>query len=50
MRSSAPVVINFLSIVISMGWTTATFTVSGWSGKRERCPCDLQQQQQEQGH
>ncbi|MBV8090728.1 MAG: hypothetical protein JO139_14385 [Alphaproteobacteria bacterium] len=24
-----PVVINFLSIVISMGWTTATFTVSG---------------------
>jgi hypothetical protein len=32
----SPVVINFLSIVISMGWTTATFTVSGWSGKRER--------------
>jgi hypothetical protein len=32
----APVVINFLSIVISMGWTTATFTVSGWSGRRER--------------
>jgi hypothetical protein len=29
-------VINFLSIVISMGWTTGTFTVSGWSGKRER--------------
>jgi len=29
-------VINFLSIVISMGWTTATFTVSGWSGRRER--------------
>jgi hypothetical protein len=23
-----PLVINFLSIVISMGWTTATFTVS----------------------
>jgi MFS family permease len=32
----SPVVINFLSIVISLGWTTATFTVSGWSGKRER--------------
>jgi MFS family permease len=31
-----PLVINFLSIVISMGWTTGTFTVSGWSGKRER--------------
>jgi hypothetical protein len=30
------VVINFLSIVISMGWTIGTFTVSGWSGKRER--------------
>jgi MFS family permease len=32
----SPVVINFLSIVISMGWTAGTFTVSGWSGKRER--------------
>jgi MFS family permease len=32
----SPVVINFLSIVISLGWTTGTFTVSGWSGKRER--------------
>ncbi len=32
----SPVVVNFLSIVISMGWTTATFTVSGWSGRRER--------------
>ena len=32
----SPVVINFLSIVISMGWTAATFSVSGWSGKRER--------------
>jgi predicted MFS family arabinose efflux permease len=32
----SPVVINFLSIVISMGWTIGTFTVSGWSGKRER--------------
>ena len=32
----SPIIINFLSIVISMGWTIATFTVSGWSGKRER--------------
>ena len=32
----SPVVINFLGIVISLGWTTATFTVSGWSGRRER--------------
>jgi predicted MFS family arabinose efflux permease len=32
----SPIVINFLSIVISMGWTAGTFAVSGWSGKRER--------------
>ena len=32
----SPLVINFLTIVISMGWTVATFSVSGWSGKRER--------------
>ncbi len=32
----SPLVINFITIVISMGWTAATFTVSGWSGKRER--------------
>ena len=32
----SPLVINFLSIVISLGWTTGTFTVSGWSGPRER--------------
>ena len=32
----SPIVINFLSIVISMGWTCGTFTVSGWSGRRER--------------
>src|SRR6202030_4130279 len=30
------VFINFLSIVISMGWTIGTFSVSGWSGARER--------------
>ena len=32
----SPVVINFLSIVISLGWTAGTFTASGWSGRRER--------------
>ncbi len=32
----SPVVINFLNIIISTGWTIATFTVSGWSGARER--------------
>jgi MFS family permease len=32
----SPLVINFLSIVISLGWTTGTFTASGWSGMRER--------------
>jgi MFS family permease len=32
----SPVVINFLNIVISIGWTTGTFAVSGWSGRRER--------------
>ncbi|HZU88618.1 MAG TPA: MFS transporter, partial [Stellaceae bacterium] len=32
----SPIVINFLSIVISVGWTTGTFTASGWSGRRER--------------
>jgi MFS family permease len=32
----SPIVINFLSIVISLGWTTGTFTVSGWSGRGER--------------
>src|SRR5262249_32345861 len=32
----SPVIINFLNIIISMGWTIGTFTVSGWSGARER--------------
>src|SRR5689334_16887926 len=32
----SPIVINFLSIIISLGWTTGTFTASGWSGRRER--------------
>lgn len=32
----SPVFINFLSIVILLGWSIATFSVSGWSGARER--------------
>src|SRR5436305_8030758 len=32
----SPVFINFLSILISCGWTIGTFTASGWSGLRER--------------
>jgi MFS family permease len=32
----SPVFINFLSIVISIGWSIGTFSVSGWSGMRER--------------
>jgi MFS family permease len=31
-----PLFISFISITISFGWTVGTFTVSGWSGKRER--------------
>src|SRR5262249_38337816 len=32
----SPVFVNFLSIIISCGWTIGTFTASGWSGMRER--------------
>jgi MFS family permease len=32
----SPVFVNFLSIIISLGWTIGTFTTSGWSGMRER--------------
>jgi predicted MFS family arabinose efflux permease len=32
----SPVFVNFLSIIISCGWTIGTFTASGWSGVRER--------------
>jgi MFS family permease len=32
----SPIFINFLSILISCGWTIGTFTASGWSGSRER--------------
>lgn len=32
----SPIFVNFLSILISCGWTIGTFTASGWSGIRER--------------
>jgi predicted MFS family arabinose efflux permease len=32
----SPIFINFISIVISLGWSIGTFSVSGWSGARER--------------
>jgi MFS family permease len=32
----SPLFVNVLSIVISIGWTIGTFSVSGWSGLRER--------------
>jgi MFS family permease len=32
----SPLFINFLSILISFGWSIGTFSVSGWSGARER--------------
>src|SRR5712671_189022 len=32
----SPVYINIVNIVISLGWTIGTFSVSGWSGRRER--------------
>jgi len=32
----SPIFVNFVSIVISLGWTIASFWVSGWSGTRER--------------
>ena len=32
----SPVFVNFLSIIISCGWTIGTFAASGWSGARER--------------
>jgi len=31
-----PLLISFVGIVITLGWTVATFAVSGWSGARER--------------
>lgn len=32
----SPVFISGVTIVLSIGWTTGTFIVSGWSGQRER--------------
>jgi MFS family permease len=32
----SPLFINFVSILISCGWTIGTFTASGWAGSRER--------------
>ena len=32
----SPVFVNFLSIIISCGWTIGIFAASGWSGARER--------------
>ncbi len=32
----SPIYINIVNIVISLGWTIGTFSVSGWSGRRER--------------
>jgi hypothetical protein len=32
----SPIFINFVSIVISLGWSIGTFSVSGWAGARER--------------
>jgi MFS family permease len=31
-----PVIINFVTMTISGGWTVGTFLVAGWSGARER--------------
>jgi MFS family permease len=31
-----PIFISFVSIIISLGWTFATFAVSGWSGVKEK--------------
>lgn len=31
-----PLLVSFVSIVITAGWTVGTFAVSGWSGARER--------------
>jgi MFS family permease len=32
----SPVFISFVAIVMSLGWTIGTFSVSGWAGARER--------------
>ena len=32
----SPIFVNFVTILISFGWTVSSFAVSGWSGQRER--------------
>jgi len=32
----SPVFVSFIAMVMSLGWTVGTFTVSGWTGARER--------------
>lgn len=32
----SPIYISYIAMVMSLGWTAGTFTVSGWSGNRER--------------
>ena len=32
----SPVFVSFVTIVMSLGWTFGTFSVSGWAGARER--------------
>lgn len=31
-----PLYVSYVSIILSLGWTIGTFTVSGWTGARER--------------
>jgi MFS family permease len=32
----SPIFVNFVTIIISLGWTVGSFWASGWSGERER--------------
>lgn len=32
----SPVFVSFIAMVMSLGWTVGTFTVSGWTGPKER--------------
>lgn len=32
----SPVFVSFIAMVMSLGWTVGTFTVSGWTGSKER--------------
>lgn len=31
-----PIIVNFMNIVLSFAWTVGTFSVAGWTGRRER--------------